>query len=226
MGDYLRATNTQQQALRLFHELSDRFGMMIAHANLGAIALEFDDFGEGKPRVHHGVGLLPPLAAVATTAWRWRSWLRSISKRAWSIRSMSGSRAALTIAQEVGHRDNQGKICSSWGEPHTGWAALPMRAAYEEALTIRRALGQATQAMEVLAGLADVALAEGDVAGALARSMSSCRLWRTEDWRRLLRPIRSITPALRSCVRRMMGGQALSWPMQSTGCTRGVDGGC
>jgi tetratricopeptide (TPR) repeat protein len=71
---------------------------------------------------------------------------------------------ALHIAQELGERRLMGYVLCRLGYALMGLGRLAEAAdAYWQALTLRREMGQPNLAMEPLAGLARVALAQGDL---------------------------------------------------------------
>ncbi|MBN1890564.1 MAG: AAA family ATPase [Thermoflexales bacterium] len=78
------------------------------------------------------------------------------------------SHQAISIQQDIGDRRSQGYTLNHLGLALVGSGdVLGARDAYSRALNIRRELGQAVLAMDDLAGLARVALAQGNIAQAL-----------------------------------------------------------
>jgi tetratricopeptide (TPR) repeat protein len=76
---------------------------------------------------------------------------------------------ALQMAVAQGHRDEQGRVLTRLGHALTGLLRLDEAGdAYRRALVLRRESAQSHLAMEALAGLARVLLAQGDLGQALA----------------------------------------------------------
>jgi tetratricopeptide (TPR) repeat protein len=77
------------------------------------------------------------------------------------------ARAALRVAQEVGERSRQAEAWCNLGHAQLGLRQLPEAVeAYGQSLAVRRELAQSNQAMQALAGLAQVALEQDDQASA------------------------------------------------------------
>jgi hypothetical protein len=74
----------------------------------------------------------------------------------------------LQLAQNLGAQREQGYALTNLGHALTGLGRLVEAAeAYQQAILMRRALGVPSRVMEPLAGLARVALAQGDTSSAL-----------------------------------------------------------
>ncbi|RIK39407.1 MAG: hypothetical protein DCC55_18250 [Chloroflexi bacterium] len=169
LGQYERALEYQHQALAIFGELNDRFGMMVAQGNLGAIAM---DLGNDELARTYITASLELARAIGSRGY---DSLPSAILAEIEIRQGDGEDAyerlqqALESARTVGYRENESKILSKVGRAALILGRLEeATVAYEQALAIRTELQQPTQRMEALAGLADVALAQGDPARALS----------------------------------------------------------
>jgi tetratricopeptide (TPR) repeat protein len=142
LGDYARANDYCKQSLHIRRETGDRRGEAIVLAALGLLS-------------HHQGDDETALAYC---------------------------RQALSMAEELGDRLRQSRTLTRMGHALLGLAQsasddnqrreyLAQAAdAYQRALEIRRELDQASLAVEVLAGLARVSMAEGDLALAQART--------------------------------------------------------
>jgi tetratricopeptide (TPR) repeat protein len=81
------------------------------------------------------------------------------------------SQDALQMAQEIGDRAKEGIMWMKLGHALLGLGRLEKAAeAYQNSVALRRELGRPNLAMESLAGLARVALAQGDLAQAQAHA--------------------------------------------------------
>jgi predicted ATPase/class 3 adenylate cyclase len=170
LGQYERALEYQHQALAIFSELGDRFGMMVVQGNLGAIAIDLGDDEVARTHISASLELARAIGSRGYDS------LPMAMLAEIDIRQGSGEeayerlRAALEIARKVGYRENESKILSKFGRAALTLGRLEeAAAAYEAALAIRIELQQPTQQMEARAGLADVALAQGDPVRALGQ---------------------------------------------------------
>ena len=158
-----------EQSLRIKQEINDRWGEGIVVNNLGLVFLfwgnytrartcferslsifrEIDDrWGEGQGLAY--LGLLFHLLGDDKAA-------------------LESSQKALIIGREIENKSHQGQALTFLGHALAGLGRLAEAAgAYREALSLRREVGQHNLAMEALAGMARVFLAQGD--GARARS--------------------------------------------------------
>jgi tetratricopeptide (TPR) repeat protein len=76
-------------------------------------------------------------------------------------------RQALAITEELGERDTQADIWNTMGLAHAALGHFTeAEDLHQRALSQRRELGLVPQAMDTLAGLADLHLVQGDLAGA------------------------------------------------------------
>lgn len=170
LGQYERALQYQQEALAIFRELNDRFGIMVVQGNLGAIAIDLGDDELARTYVTASLELARAIGSLGYAS------LPGAILAEIDIRQGGGEEAyerlqrALESARTVGYRENESKILSKVGRAALTLGRLEeAAAAYEGALAIRTELQQPTQQMEARAGLADVALAQGDPARALSQ---------------------------------------------------------
>jgi tetratricopeptide (TPR) repeat protein len=166
-GDYVLARTHFQTALHIAREFGDSDGEATATINLGYVVNQMGDYENAREYFQQSL----------------RAFTENGDRRGVSLaRSCLGllahhqgddatacqyCRQAAQIAQEVGVRDVQAYALTRLGHALTGLASWADAAdAYQQALDIRRALGQQTLAMESIAGLARVALAQNNLSGA------------------------------------------------------------
>jgi predicted ATPase/class 3 adenylate cyclase len=167
LGQYERALDDQQQALAIFRELNDRFGMMVVQSNLGAIAIDLGDDELARTHISASLELARAIGSRGHDSLPMSILAEIDIRQGAGEEAYERLRAALESARTVGYRENESKILSKIGRAALMLGRLEeAAAAYEEALGIRIELQQPTQQMEALAGLADVALAQGDPARA------------------------------------------------------------
>lgn len=162
-GDYAEATTCYQQALRTQQEAGDRDGEGITLVNLGNLCLYLGAYAEAKPYYQPALSIHQETGARANES-------QTIGNLGLLFHYLDDDEAALEhsqrglrIAQAVGQRSMQGARWLELGHALLGLERPEEAAnAYREAVALRRALGQPNQAMEPLAGLARVAMAQGD----------------------------------------------------------------
>jgi predicted ATPase/DNA-binding SARP family transcriptional activator len=168
-GDYTDADAQFNQALRLSREIGDRRTESVIQRNLGDLARRQGDYA--RAQVYYEQSLRQcresgdRRSESETLAFLGLLWHHLGNDAA----ACESSRQAVFIAQSVYARYEESMALTSLGHALTGLGQLSEAAdAYRQALVLQRELGQSTLALESLAGLARVALAQDNPAQALA----------------------------------------------------------
>ena len=177
-GDYAGAGTYLEEARRILHEIGDRQVEGMALGSLGLVHLCLGDHagaGDYLEQARHILGEVGDRQGEGLML-AYRGLLDH--HRGADEDARGHSQQALQIAQDLGDRSTQayaltilGHALAGRGRPSAGSGQAPAEAfaAYEQALALRRELGQPNLALEPLAGLARVSLAQGDVTSAQAR---------------------------------------------------------
>ncbi|MDQ4075944.1 MAG: tetratricopeptide repeat protein [Chloroflexota bacterium] len=161
---YAQARTSYDQALQVSQAIGDRFGESLALACLGYVPFYQGAYQGARAhyeqalQLHHEIGdrrgesdMLANLGLV----------FHLLGDNA---TARDYSQQALRIAQDLGNQPFQARALTFLGHALVGLDRLEEAAgAYQQAVDLRRALNQAFLAMEPHAGLARVALAEGDL---------------------------------------------------------------
>jgi tetratricopeptide (TPR) repeat protein len=161
-GDHAQAEHYYREYLRVSSEIGDRASEGLALTNLGTVHLRLGRLAEAEGRLmralavsreigeRQGEGLV--LAQLSLLAH-----LRQDDEAA-----LSHARHALELARALGDESLQARALTHLGYALTGLKSTTEAAeAYEQALALRRKLGQHNDALEPLAGLARLALSAG-----------------------------------------------------------------
>jgi predicted ATPase/class 3 adenylate cyclase len=169
-SDYAAARAAYEQSLRICRAIGDRLGEGWALGVLGDAALSQGDYAAARAAYEQSLRIRREVGDRQGESWA----LGSLGLIAHSLGEHEAARSygqqALSITQAIGDRDWEAFVLAVIGHAELGLGRRPAAAAaYHAALSIRRDLGQPNKATEPLAGLARIALAEGDSATALAR---------------------------------------------------------
>ena len=168
-GDYVAARIYYQQALRTQQEIGDRDGEGVTLANLGNLCLYLGVYAEAQTYYQQALGIHRETGARAYEDLVVGNLGLLFHYLGEHEAALEYSQDALQMAQEIGDRAMQGAMWMKLGHALLGLGRLEEAAeAYRESLALRRELGQPNLATEPLAGLARVALAQGDLARAQA----------------------------------------------------------
>lgn len=168
-GDYAQAEEHCRQALRRFSEMGDRLREASSLNGLGRIALEQGDYDGARKRFERALSILrelgdPGEGRVLSDLGRLHRLLGDAEK------ATACGEKALSLAQDAIFPEDE---AIAWTHLGHALAALEQVAeaahAYRRALDLRRAMDQPHLATEPLAGLARLALAQGDLAQAQGR---------------------------------------------------------
>ncbi len=168
-GDYAEASAYFEQALLICREIGDRQGEGRALNNLGDIFQRHGDYAKARAYFEQ------PLLICREIGDRRGEGLAlgNLGLLSHHLGDDEAAREycqqALLILQEIGNQPNQGYVLTYLSHALAGLGLVAEAAdAYRQALTLRRELGELYLTMEPLAGLARVALAQGDLIQAQA----------------------------------------------------------
>lgn len=167
-GEFDRAYASYGRALRLRRRVGDRRGEGASLGKLGLLADALGDYATAASHYRQALAIYSEIGyqlGIATILAR-QSLLRH--HQGDHPGSLASGREALAIATATGDRSYQAYARMAMGHALTALDRLPEAAdCYREALALRREMGERNRAMEALSGLAEVALAQGELARAL-----------------------------------------------------------
>jgi DNA-binding SARP family transcriptional activator/predicted ATPase/Tfp pilus assembly protein PilF len=169
-GDYAGARAYYEQALHIDREIGNRQGEGIALINLGYVSDQQGDYAGARTYYEQSLRIYRETGnrqgeSLALACLGLLSHHLSNDKAACDY-----GQEALHIAQEIGNRHVQGYALTRLGHALKGLGRLAEAAeVYQQALALRQELGQPNLAIEPLAGLARVSLAQGDALQAQAQ---------------------------------------------------------
>jgi len=168
-GDYGEAIGYYEQALSTAREIGYRWGESIALGNLGYIHGRVGDHAQAKEYYRQDLRICREIGDRRGENWT-LGYLGLLSHQQGNDRDgVNYSQQALAISLEIGDRRRQAHDLTHLGHALTELGRLPEATeAYQQALELRRELDDYPQAMETLAGLIRLSLAQGDVAEAQA----------------------------------------------------------
>jgi tetratricopeptide (TPR) repeat protein len=170
LGDYLAARDHYERALSIYSTIGDRRGETMILNNLGTVYCDAGDC-EAARDYHHQA-----LAMRLTIGDHWGE-ANSLVNLGLVYHGLGKNEAArehcrraLSIQREIGDRRGEGYSLTYLGHALADLGELEAAAgAYGEAMRLRRELGQHSLAIDDLAGLARISLAQGDAAQALGQ---------------------------------------------------------
>jgi len=163
LGDYSAARDYYEQALTIYHATGDRRGQTMALSNLGVVYCDMGDYEAARENHQQALELR------RTIGDRWGEAV-SLVNLGLVYQGLGDHEAArehcrqaLAIQREIGDRRGQGYSLTYLGRALESLEAYDAAAeAYDAAMQLRRELGQHSLAIDDLAGLARVTLAQGD----------------------------------------------------------------
>jgi tetratricopeptide (TPR) repeat protein len=169
-GDYAGARAYFGQVLRIFREIGDQEGEGRALAHLGKASHNQGDYAGARVHYEQALHIFREIGNRQAESWVLTELGLLFHQLGDDEVASEYSRQALHIAQELGIRSGQAHGLTNLGHAQTSLDHLAEAAdAYREALVIRHEVGEHHLAMESLAGLARVSLAQGEIAQALAQ---------------------------------------------------------
>ena len=162
-GDYAEAKTRYEQALHIHQEVGHPQGQSTGFVNLGELCLSLGAYAESEAHLQQALDINREIGARQREALV-LAYLGLLSHYLGEDETAQEySQQALELAQEVGDRPRQGMAWMMLGHALLGLGRLEDAAeAYHNSVALRRELDQPNLAMESLAGLARVALAQGD----------------------------------------------------------------
>jgi len=168
-GHYARARAYGEQGLRISREIDDRRRESAALYALGDVCRYQGDYAGSSAYYDQSLRISREIGARQAEGWVMAFWSLLSHQLGDDEAAREYSRQALRITRDLGDRYSYGYALTHLGHALAGLRQLTEAAdAYRRALALRRQLGQSHLAPEPLAGLARVALAQGDQAQALA----------------------------------------------------------
>jgi len=168
-GNYAEAMGMFQQSLHIQQALGDRRGESLALGNLGNVFLYLGAYAEAKTHYEQALCIQREIGARKDEALSVGNLGLVYHYLGEHETAREYSQQALQIAQGIGERRAQGAMWMKLGHALAGLGQLDEAAnAYGKSVTLRREMGAHNMAMEPLAGLARVALAQGGLTQARA----------------------------------------------------------
>jgi adenylate cyclase len=169
LGDYAGAGAYLAQTLDIYREVGNRWGQGMALHNLGIVSHRLGDYARAGACYEQALDIHRDIGQRQGEA-QGLSYQGLLSYHLGDYEAAREySQQALLIAQDLGHRDTQGLAFTFLGHACAELGFLAEATdAYHQALTLRQEMDQPNLAMEPLAGLARVHLAQGDLAQAQA----------------------------------------------------------
>jgi len=162
LGDQTVARDYYEQVLSIFRTTGDRRGETITLLNLGVLYCDMGDYATARDYHQQALGIYLTIGDRIGEA-------ASLVNLGLVYHGLDDNQTAqqyckraLAIQQEVGDRRGQGYSLTYLGHALAGLGEFEAATkAYDEALQLRRELGQQGLTMDDLAGLARVAIAQG-----------------------------------------------------------------
>ena len=163
-NNYARAITFYERALEISREMEDRWDETLALINLGYVLHQQGDYASARTYYRQTLRLARETGDQQNESMA-LACLGLLSHHLGDDgAACNDTQQALRIAREIGDRRAQGYALTRLGHALTGLKRLAEATeVYQEALALRRELNQVNLAMETLAGLAQVALARGDL---------------------------------------------------------------
>lgn len=168
-GDYPQADARYRQALEIYRHTGDRWNQALTMGNHGGLFIDLGDYETARVTVAEAAQIFIEVDDRRALSYQYCDLSLIAHYQGDQQTALAHSRRALELATAVGERPGQANALIKLGHAQAG-LGHPAEAveAYQQALTIERELGQLSPAMEALAGLARMALAQNDLALAQA----------------------------------------------------------
>ncbi len=168
-GDYASARRYYEQALSLYQHIGYQTGTSVSLNNLGEVNRCLGDYGEAAKYCKQALDISREIGNHSTENLALCNLSLIYHNLGDTEAALHHGQPALQNAREIGERGRQGFILTNLGHALAAsgqW--MDAAAAYRESLSLRRDLGTLNLALETLAGLARVTLAQGQPAQALS----------------------------------------------------------
>jgi tetratricopeptide (TPR) repeat protein len=163
LGDWAQAQAIYEQSLRVCQEIGHRDGEAFVFNNMGSLAIKTGDLERGQVLFQQALVVAREVGnrseeSNALVGLGWRYVLGGDYELA-----RERCLEALQLAREIGSRAHEGESLTHLGHAQAGLGRLDeARESYRGALAAREALSLLDAALEARAGLARVALVQGD----------------------------------------------------------------
>ncbi len=166
-GEYSRARSYYEQALRLLRELGNRIGEVFALNNLALVEHSLGRYKEAEKLYKQSLDIYVDLGNRQGECIAYHYLGLAFHQQGQNEQAQELCRKALAIAEELGARQEIGFALTHLGHALAELRQLDEAAnSYRRAYELRREAKQPNLATEPLAGLARLALAQGDLAAA------------------------------------------------------------
>ncbi|HDQ73810.1 MAG TPA: tetratricopeptide repeat protein, partial [Chloroflexi bacterium] len=163
-GDYLRAIDYFEQTVQVAREIGDRLGETLALANLGGMYTSLGDLARGRAYYEQALHMSREIGDRMDEGLTLSNLGLLFHFLGDDESALGYARQAVRVTQEIGAKREMAYAQMSLGEALIGLGCLVKAAeAYQVALTLWHELGQSDVVTSVLAGLARVSLAQGDL---------------------------------------------------------------
>ncbi|CAG0929482.1 Putative HTH-type transcriptional regulator [Thermoflexales bacterium] len=163
-ADWVSAWACLDQALHIRREIGNKQGEAISLMNLGDTLMRQGDYGQAQNQLEQGLSIFREVGdqwGIAQTSMELGLLFQQVGE--YEV-AQKYSQQALQLAEAIDARTAQSDALTCLGHALTGLGRLAEAAdIYQRALDLRLDLGQPNRAMETRAGLARVALAQGDL---------------------------------------------------------------
>jgi predicted ATPase/DNA-binding SARP family transcriptional activator len=169
-GDYDRARAYHQQALQINRELGNRRSESLALHNLGSVVAHLGDYAGARTCQAQALQISRELGDRPGESHALAKLGFTCARQGHNTKAQAYLEQALRICREIDERPWEAYTLSNLGYTLTESGRLAEAAeAYRQTLLLRRELGQSNLAMESLAGLACISLAQDNLIQAQAR---------------------------------------------------------
>jgi predicted ATPase len=168
-GDFAQARDRFEQVRQIFAEMGDRSSEARALGHLGLLMNETGNYEGAVSYCSQGLQIVQEIGNRQAEGWLLNTLACILHHMSDHETARTYCQQALEISRESGNRSGQAYALNRLGQAQKELGELSKAAdAYQRAREIRRELGEHHLATESTAGLADVLLAQGDLAQALS----------------------------------------------------------
>jgi adenylate cyclase len=168
-SDFATAQSFYNQALRISREIDYSLGECFVLMHLGAVTATLGDDASARATLEAALALSRAIRHRQQECGVLTFLCKLFHQQGDDLAALEQGEQALAIALEINDRNSQASALTVLGHARAGLGWLDQAdQAYLEALALREVLGQATQTAEAQAGRVRVALARGNISGALA----------------------------------------------------------
>jgi tetratricopeptide (TPR) repeat protein len=166
-SDFISARDRYLQALQITREIGDRAGEGLVLGNLGWVNGSLGDYASARSYSEQNLRIAHEVGEPTVEAYVLINLSSYAGRHGDHTAATTFAEQSLSMARHTGDPS-----CQAWALTYLGHALQatnhydPAQDAYQAALEIRRSLGQPHLACEPLAGLAQLALAQGDLSAA------------------------------------------------------------